>query len=1457
MLRSGERYLDSPSIAAQEAVVKVCDEFEVAWKAGDAPVIEQFLGRLPEEQRSTLLRDLIELELELRQKIGDTPAQDTYLRRFPGHAELIEACFTAARHAYPPSNVNDSLELPPRPRYHDEEDVGRWFGDFELLEQIAVGGMGIVYKAHQVSLDRIVALKMILRGHFATRSEGERFHREAQAAAHLRHFNIVSVHGYGIHAGRSYIVMDFVEGVTLAEKVTESPFPPVEAANIVKRVAEAIHFAHQHGVIHRDIKPSNVLLDRQGCPLVTDFGLAKRIQTDSSLTNTGQVLGTPSYMPPEQARGTENDVGPTADVYALGATLYCLLTGRPPFQAATPLETLCQVIEREPVSPRQLNPAVNRDLETICLKCLRKEPGLRYATAEDLALDIDRYLGGRAIEARPISPVVKLIRWTSRNRLLAALAATAAILALALAVGTTLASIRMRSAYKTIKTQLVRQYVLNGMRMMESGDGINALPWLVRALQLEEGSLEEEKIHRLRIGDVLSRCPRLVDFKSLDKSPEPDSLSPDGRRSISISGHEAHVVDARTGLALTPKFSHGSPITRAGFDSEGRRVVTIGGRQARIWNAADGTSLGPPLNHRDQVNSAEFSPDGKLLLTAVGGRDLGPVGEAVLWNLETSQPILPNLKHDDDVYSAKFSADGKSIVTSSYDLTAQVWDSTTHKRIFPPLLHEQPVSYACFSPDGTLVATLVSDQVRIWDAKTGTSTAPPLKHFGVIRRVAFTPDSRQVLTEGFDQRVRFWDSARGTALPLTISGHGLSFNTDGRRFSLRGGDRTWRFWDPASSARAPLQFKHAHYVNAALFSSSDQRIITASWDHSWRVWDATTEIPTTPPIVHGGSVNSIALSPDGRLAVTASLDHSARVWNVMTGKPVSPPLTHADCVLHATFSPDGRHVLTSSIDSTARLWDYRTGRTILAPLRHSSDVIFATFDPSGQRIATTCSDGTARLWNASNGEPISAPLRHHGWVVHAAFSPDGGLLVTSSRDRSARVWNCATGEEQFPELKHEDFVNYAEFSPDGERIVTASSDRSAKVWSARDGKPITPPLVHREPVNQAIFSPDGLCVLTASGGPATSECGEAQIWDANTGNAISMPFPHRDDVKTLKLSADGRRLLTSSSDMSARIWAVPYEARSVAELGALSDLMSGFRVDDTGSLVPLTTAELDSAWKVLKKWSPGELGCSASELNIWHRQEAEACESQRRWSRAVYHLTGLVKTEPTRFDWLYRRALAYAELGDRKRAAADFAAAIHAGIEEPRAWYYLALLQLSMDDTPGYKITLENFYQHFLGTSDTSALNLLSWANSLSPTGQPDRAVPFAFRCVDSSPEKPTFRNTLGAALFRANRLTECVECLERVVQSQGGDGLFSEWLFLAMANHRLGRQEQAKDWLDRADRWWGRIRGDLPPVERTPPLIRWQDRLVFQLLHKESEALFHPTRVGESAVVRDRCTGQ
>jgi tetratricopeptide (TPR) repeat protein len=396
-----------------ELLEAVLADQRTCWQRGERVGARAYFERYPAlRSAGEAAADLVYQEYLLRTDAGEAVAFEEVVRQFPEYAGALQVLYEA-------DHLVGGGVLPTA----GGADRPARFGDYELLEEIARGGMGVVYKARQISLNRTVALKMILTGELASPADVQRFRNEALAAASLQHPNIVAIHEVGEHQGRPFFSMDYVAGPTLAQLVREHPLPAERATGYVETVARAVQHAHENGVLHRDLKPANVLLDADDRPRVTDFGLARRVEGDRGLTGTGQVLGTPAYMPPEQASGRNREVTRLADVYSLGAILYELLTARPPFRGETPLDTLRLVLDSDPVAPRLLNPRVPPDLETVCLKCLHKEPARRYTSAAALADDLGRFRRKEPVQARPVGRVERLGRWCRRNPRVAGLAA--------------------------------------------------------------------------------------------------------------------------------------------------------------------------------------------------------------------------------------------------------------------------------------------------------------------------------------------------------------------------------------------------------------------------------------------------------------------------------------------------------------------------------------------------------------------------------------------------------------------------------------------------------------------------------------------------------------------------------------------------------------------------------------------------------------------------------------------------------------------------------------------------------------------------------------------------------------------------------------------------------------------------------------------------------------------------
>jgi WD40 repeat protein/predicted Ser/Thr protein kinase len=1068
----------------------------------------------------------------------------------------------------------------------------RRLDDYELVEELGRGGMGVVFKALQKSLNREVALKMILAGQFASEADVKRFRIEAEAAAGLDHPNIVSVYDIGDYEGHHYFSMKLVEGESLSRKIQQFNQDPVASAKLLIKIARAVHYAHQRGILHRDLKPANILLDSRGEPHISDFGLARRIQGDMNLTLSGAVVGTPSYMAPEQASGQTKGLTTAADVYSLGAIFYHLLVGRPPFYGESMVEILRQVLEDDPPKPSTLRPSVNRDLETICLKCLDKEPGRRYGSAEALADDIERWQRLEPIQARPTTPSERVAKWIQRKPIIAALSGGLLLVAVAGISG--IVSQWKRAEQKATESQqrLVRLNVVNGVRFAKEGDLAGALLWYTEALRLNEGLSASDEI-RIRIGSLLQEIPQLRRVWFHERPVWLAQLSPTEDLLATISGPDAlknrfkqaelRVWDRLSGKPVSPPipFAGGRPpmyrIRYQVFSPDAEKIVSIQSRDAddkkilsevTLYDARSGKAILPALQHEGTVSDVAFSPDGSYLMSA------STAGTAKVWDLSKGGAQVSLLAHEAWITVGRFSPNNRHLVTGSMDKTAKVWDFRSGQLAAPILPHARFVLDAQFNHEGTRIVTVASDgtggEFRVWDAADGRQICsmdnPLARVESVLYQASFSPDGHKILTASFDGNASLWDGDTGRMLsaPLKHNNGVLMavFSPDASSAITASYDNTARLWrtDGGSSASAILN--HCSFVLGALFSKTGQQVITASTDGMVRAW----ELPGSPAgmitLSHSNSVLHAEFSRNGSRILTASVDHTARVWDARTGSPVTPPLVHDGPVNHAAFSPDGSLVVTASADGTARLWAAANGRQVGPPLRHSNTVWYAEFNAAGSQIVTASGqfrnlaaassralrdfsapqnphrdlDGEARVWDVRTGQAVTPPLLHNDAVVHASFSPDNKSLVTASADRTAQIWKLPEGIKIGSALTNAGIVFHAVYNPKGDQIATVSGGdgslekNAARLWNAYTGESIGQGFEHSDIVYSGVFSQDGQRLVTGS------EDGTARIWDVRTGESLGAPLVNGSIVLRADFSPDGRFVLTVALDGTARVW---------------------------------------------------------------------------------------------------------------------------------------------------------------------------------------------------------------------------------------------------------------------------------------------------------------------------------
>jgi WD40 repeat protein len=1100
------------------------DRFERAWKQGPRPRIEDYLAEVDEERRVALLEELLRVECELRGCSGEEPVVAEYAARFAEHAALIEAVFGPG-----PSRPAPSLrehELPTIAPGTTAGQIGgngepvpgdrvRYFGDYEIDRELARGGMGVVFRAHQISLNRIVALKMILAGQLADENDIKRFYTEAEAAAQLDHPGIVPIFEVGQHEGQHFFSMAFVEGRSLSERLAEGPMPPRLAAALLLEAARAIEYAHSRGVIHRDLKPSNILIGADGNPRVTDFGLSKRVQGDSGLTGSGQLMGTPSYMPPEQAGGGRGAVGPPADVYALGATLYCMVTGRPPFQAATAMDTVLQVLSDEPVPPRRLNATIPRDLETICLKCLEKEPGKRYGGAAELGEDLRRFLTGEPIRARPVTRFERAVKWARRRPGIAALLGLVALVS-ALGLEGVLWQWREAVRARGVADRRLQQAVEAQTAEQRARHDAERESERARA----QTQLAEQRLYDARMNLVQRYWE---DYYGAVMQQGLDEQLPANQDGIDRRGFEWFYWRRKLASGHITLNGHVEGANSVAFLPDGRRLAAVGTNgMVTVWEAGTWHESLTFRAHTSDTTSVAFSPDGQELATASFDKTVK------LWDAATGSEIRTFSGHTDQVKSVAFSPDGARLASASNDGTAKVWSAASGREILTLKGHTRAVNSVVFRSDGKQLASASLDMtVRLWDAATGQEIRTIQGHRNSVDSVAYSPDGKQLASTNFPGMVKLWDATTGKEI-RTLKGRpievkSVAFSPDGKRLASSGHDGVVKVWDTATGEEVHTLQGHTNAVFGLAFSPDGKSLASASWDNTVMVWDVVIGQETLTCKGH-----CVTFSADGRRL--ASIDDGAvKVWDAWTGQEIRTLRGHTRAVNRVTFSPDGRRLAYGSLDGTVTVWDAAAGQEIRTFKGHTDSVVGVTFSPDGRRLATASNDHTVRLSDAATGQEIRTIQGHRNSVDSVAFSRDGRRLAYAGHG-AAKVIEAATGQETLTLKGHRGQIYSLAFSADGQWLAAAGGDTTVTVWDATTGKVTLKIKGHTQAVGSLSFSPDGRRLASASFD------GMVKLWDMETGQETLTLKGHPYAVRDVAFSPDGRRLASASLDGTVKVW---------------------------------------------------------------------------------------------------------------------------------------------------------------------------------------------------------------------------------------------------------------------------------------------------------------------------------
>jgi eukaryotic-like serine/threonine-protein kinase len=1108
-------------------VDEIADQFESAWRSLSPPCVTDYVGDATGRGRLELLAELLKLDVAYRRRLGEERHLRDYLAEFPELRALLPTAHGIAEleSDQPDSPVASRTTLSSITSSDDAQGKGPRIRGYESLGELGHGGMGVVYRARQISLNRVVALKMILTNGYAGSQQRARFRTEAEAAARLQHPSIVSIYEVGEQDGQPFCAMEYVPGGTLGHRLAAAPQPTRQTARLIETLGRAVQYAHDHGVIHRDLKPANVLIAGgpdtpldQCLPKIADFGLAKQLPNvdedpnaeevaePANHTRTGEILGTPSYMAPEQASGLPATVGPAADIYGLGAILYEGLTGRPPFRGQTVHDTLEQVRNVELLPPSRLQPGLPRDLSTICLKALAKSPGRRYASAGELADDLRRFLDGRPIMARPVSRAEKIWRWCRRNRVVASLSVSTGLIVLAgflistyFAIAENARAVEARdNARKADQSRMaaLRESTLlameRGRNLAEQGDGGRGLLWLVRSLELA----------------------------TLTKDPDLTRVVRTNLDAVSRGLHKLRQI-----LPVGP-----IPGRCIFFTKDGKTVWASSrtDREVGSWDAVTGQP-GPqlPLNHTEAYLLA-MSHDNALLL-------LGDGLQSRLWDCATRQPRDPPFRHPEGVRAASFRPDGRMVATGHNAGGAYLWDVTTGQLRAPLKGHTLEVLGVAFSPDGKTLATgSLDDTIRLWDAETGEPKGKPIRHRGQVFSLAWTRDGRTIITGNTNGTTQFWDVATGQRQGPPLAHRSvvwsLDVTADGRIIATGSGDRSARLWDASSHEPIGNVLPHQAGVTSVALARDGTVLATLTEKGLVRIWELARGPIKLP---HRSWVLGVAFSPDGAQALTGCADETARLWEIRSGKPLGTPREHGTEVRAVAFGPDRSGFFTGTLRGELWRWGLLPTGASSKIQSHTEGITALAISKVGRTAITGCTDRSARLWDLSTGRQRGAALKHEDEVISVAFSPDGSTALTGGRDKTARLWDARTGQRRGEPLVHPDEVVAVAFHPDAKRVFTASRDTGVHVWDATSGQPIGKPLPLLQSLSSMRLSPDGQTILLGS------QLGMAQLFDLATSLPLGTPFSHDRYVRAVALSPDGQIALTGGLDASARIWDVP------------------------------------------------------------------------------------------------------------------------------------------------------------------------------------------------------------------------------------------------------------------------------------------------------------------------------
>jgi WD40 repeat protein len=1055
----------------------------------------------------------------------------------------------------PVSPTAPSASVPTGPsRYHPFRLLGR-------------GGLGEVFLARDRELGREIALKEIQACHSGSAESRERFLLEAEVTGRLEHPGVVPVYGLGSYPdGRPFYAMRVIRGDSLQQAIdrlySDGKIDPrkrdLELRQLLGRfivVCNAIAYAHSKGVLHRDLKPANIMLGPFGETLVVDWGLAKVLGRDESgssaslaagpaspeMTQEGAVLGTPAYMSPEQAAGRISELGPAADVYSLGATLYHLLTGGAPFAGLSVLQVLFAVQEGRFLAPRAVRASVPPALEAICLKAMARRPDDRYTSARVLADDLDRWLADQPVSAWKEPWTVRLRRWVARHRTL--VTATAAALVVAV-VGLGLSSILLGAAYDSERQ--AKELELGERRRAQEQEK-EAVAQRKRA-QKKEKEAQSQRANAERQRDEVRRSLYVSDLRlaqqawedaQIDRLTElldgqrpqrtgnldlrgfewhylqqrvrasqgkfPGQLSvafnPEATKVAAVSGSTAKVWDRVTGKELLVLKGHALTVTRIAWSADGKVVATASDDQTvKLWDAVNGKELHTLRGHFDAINGLAFSPDSRWLATASNDETVR------VWDVAGGNEVR-QLKRGKSFASVTYSPNGRFLAGGGSQGDLALWEASSGKLIWATSPTGNTVNSLAFNTKGDLLATASMDRtVSIWDARTGKHLKSLPGHTGFVLDVAFQPGTEVVVSASADRTVRGW---LPTGELFNLRGHrgrvtALAFSRDGKRLATAGDGEVF-LWDLDAAQDSVPYGDHSEECTAVAFGPPGKGFVTAAGalfqpekpGEAIVRDDAGRKVHTLSG--HSRGVSAVAVSANRQWVATASFDSTVKVWDLTTGRELFTLSGHVLPVTTVAFSDDGKFLASGSgrvgtplsLDTPGevKLWDLEGRKPVQKFSGHTGRVTCVRFHPDGKRLFSASQDGSVRVWHLVQGRQGTVFRAGDTPLTCLAFTRDGRRLAIggfTSGDKAGTltrlvgVWDVATGQETLSLRGYPTYVHAIAFSPDEKRLAGGLHDNTVKLWDLATGQEILTLRGHRNRVLGVGFSPDGTRLVSAA-----------------------------------------------------------------------------------------------------------------------------------------------------------------------------------------------------------------------------------------------------------------------------------------------------------------------------------------------------------------------------------------